>query len=65
VERPSAANPQYLLLGKGYGFSAGNFQFMGRDSAFHNVDPSQQALALSSDYHNGWLSVLLTFGIWG
>ena len=57
--------PQHLLLGKGYGFSAGDFQFMGRDSAFRNVDPSQQALALSSDYHNGWLSVLLTFGIWG
>jgi O-antigen ligase len=57
--------PEHLLLGKGYGFSSGDFEFMGGDSAFRSVDAGQQSLALSSDYHNGWLSVLLTFGIWG
>ena len=58
--------PKHLLLGKGCGFSADDFQFMGHDTAFRNVaDASQQGLALSSDYHNGWLSVLLTFGLWG
>ena len=57
--------PRHLLLGKGYGFNAEDFQFMGYDTAFHSADPSQQGLALSMDYHSGWLSVLLTFGIWG
>jgi hypothetical protein len=38
---------------------------MGRDSAFHTVDMSQQGLALSGDYHNGPLSVIIPFGIWG
>ena len=57
--------PKYLLVGKGYGFSKDDFAFMG-DTAFHqNVDASQGSLALSGDYHNGWLSVLITFGIWG
>jgi O-Antigen ligase len=56
--------PRHLLLGTGYGFAAGEYQFMG-NTAFQSSDPSQQGLALSMDYHNGWLSVLLTFGIWG
>jgi hypothetical protein len=57
--------PPHLLLGKGYSFSQEDYESMGRDSAFTSIDASQQALALSSDYHNGWLSVLITFGIWG
>jgi hypothetical protein len=57
--------PKYLLLGKGYGFSADDYEFMGRDSAFHSIDPLQGGLGLSSDYHNGWMSVLMIFGIWG
>ena len=56
--------PQHLLLGKGCSFSADDYQFMGQN-AFHSVDAGQQSLALSNDYHNGWLSVLLLFGIWG
>lgn len=56
--------PKYLLLGKGYGFVSGDFQFMGR-SAFHTNDPLQGGLGLSSDYHSGWLSVLVIFGLWG
>lgn len=57
--------PKHLLLGKGYAISAEDFQMMGYDSAFTSVDASQQGLALSSDYHNGPLSVILPFGIWG
>lgn len=57
--------PKHLLLGKGYGFSSDDFQFMGRDSAFHPNDPLQGGLGLSSDYHNGWISVLMVFGLWG
>ena len=55
----------HLLLGKGYAITREDMQFMGRDSAFRSFDPAQQALALSGDYHNGPLSVILPFGIWG
>jgi hypothetical protein len=55
----------HLLLGKGYAISMEDFEFMGRDTAFRTVDPSQQGLALAGDYHNGPLSVVIPFGIWG
>ena len=57
--------PSHLLVGKGYAITMEDFQNMGRDTAFHTVDPGQQGLALSGDYHNGPLSVILPFGIWG
>lgn len=59
--------PKYLLLGKGYAFSAETFnESMGHDAMFqNNIDASQDALALSSDFHNGPLSIVIPFGIWG
>jgi len=57
--------PQHLLLGKGYAITQEDWEFMGRDEAFHAIDPAEQSLALSGDYHNGPLSVILPFGIWG
>jgi hypothetical protein len=57
--------PSHLLVGKGYAITMEDFQLMGRDTAFHSVDASQQGLALSGDYHNGPLSVIIPFGIWG
>jgi hypothetical protein len=57
--------PSHLLLGKGYAITMEDFEDMGTDTAFHSVDASQQGLALSSDFHNGPLSVVLPFGIWG
>jgi hypothetical protein len=56
---------QHLLLGKGYAISMEDFELMGRDVAFRTVDASQQGLALAGDYHNGPLSVVIPFGIWG
>ena len=60
--------PQYLLLGKGYSLNAEDFQDIG-NGAFANlgsqIDSSQQALAISGDYHSGPLSTLIPFGIWG
>ncbi|HKW29809.1 MAG TPA: hypothetical protein VJT54_10765 [Verrucomicrobiae bacterium] len=59
--------PHYLLLGKGYVLSQRDFSFlvdpngMFRNSAFAEND----ALALSEDFHNGPLSVVIPFGIWG
>jgi hypothetical protein len=60
--------PQYLLLGKGYALSANDFQLLaGPDAAIRGVGgfAENQIMALSGGYHNGPLSVILTFGIWG
>jgi hypothetical protein len=59
--------PKYLMLGKGYAFSAETFEeSMGRGATFQKIiDPSENPLALSSDFHSGPFSVVITFGIWG
>jgi hypothetical protein len=62
--------PQYLLLGKGLAIHPEDFNsMMGMDAAMASAearfDPGQNSLALSYDYHNGPLSVLIPFGIWG
>jgi hypothetical protein len=57
--------PKHLLLGKGLAITMEDYQNMGNDSAFRAIDASQDGLALSGDYHNGILSVVLPFGLWG
>jgi hypothetical protein len=60
--------PQYLLLGKGYALHAEDFDYMGNGTFANmgaNFDASGQGLAVSMDYHNGTLSTLMPFGIWG
>jgi hypothetical protein len=58
--------PQYLFLGKGYAISPSDYEFtMGPDVYTHSVFAENQGLALAGDYHNGPLSVILPFGIWG
>ncbi|HEX7653976.1 MAG TPA: O-antigen ligase family protein, partial [Verrucomicrobiae bacterium] len=60
--------PGYLLLGKGYALRAEDFELMGSGSFAGvgvNVDATQEGLAISMDYHNGPLSTLMPFGIWG
>jgi hypothetical protein len=62
--------PQYLLLGKGYTISEQDYNYMGH-GAFAGanqsaqLDTSEQALAISSDFHSGPLTTLIPFGIWG
>jgi hypothetical protein len=55
--------PGHLLLGKGYSISQSDFQSM--NAVFHPIDEEDWGSALAGDYHNGPLSVILTFGIWG
>ncbi|HEX7617642.1 MAG TPA: hypothetical protein VF480_02865, partial [Verrucomicrobiae bacterium] len=57
--------PSHLLLGKGYAISQEDYQMMGQDATFRGINPAEQGLALSGDYHSGPLSVILPFGIWG
>jgi hypothetical protein len=59
--------PKYLLLGKGYAFSQQTFNdYMGPTATFKTtINAAEDPLALSSDFHSGPLSVVLSFGIWG
>lgn len=59
--------PKYLLLGKGYSFSAQTYSdSMGANATFKKIiDAADNPLALSSDFHSGPLSVVIPFGIWG
>jgi hypothetical protein len=62
--------PPHLLLGKGLAISpeeydemmAGNEQMEYEDG---KLDASQNGLALAADYHNGMLSLIIPFGVWG
>ena len=59
--------PQYLLLGRGFNIPQDDFESMG-GGTFANarvVDPGQNPLAMSNDFHSGPLSTLVPFGIWG
>ena len=54
--------PRYLLLGKGYGISTFDFN---QYSGTTGISGEQSFSAISSDFHNGPISVLIPFGIWG
>jgi hypothetical protein len=55
--------PSYLLLGKGYALSQTDFADM--TSRLVNIDAADWGAAIAGDYHNGPLSVIIPFGIWG
>ena len=52
--------PQYLILGKGYGFSARDLAMI-QDTRRSDKEGTE----LVGDYHNGPLSVLIPFGLFG
>lgn len=57
--------PQYLLLGKGYGFSAEEYSY-GTALGQTNPDFAESwGATMAGDYHNGPLSVIMPFGVWG
>jgi hypothetical protein len=60
--------PQHLLLGKGFAVSKMDYDLLsGSDAAIHvgSSFAENQYMALAGGYHNGPLSVILGFGIWG
>lgn len=60
--------PQHLLLGKGFALSSRDFDLLtGSDAAIRPGGDfaENQFLAVGGVYHNGQLTVLLTFGLWG
>jgi len=62
--------PPHLFLGKGLAFTSEEFdEMMSGNTALEGsaaqMDASQNPLALAGDYHNGMLSLIIPFGIWG
>jgi len=58
--------PEYLLLGKGLGLKRSDFDST-LEYTFESraISGDQIGAALAGDYHNGPLSVVIPFGIWG
>jgi hypothetical protein len=56
--------PQYLFKGKGYNLSADDL-FMAQMSQSRGLGSRWEASAYAGDYHNGPLSVVIPFGIYG
>jgi hypothetical protein len=56
--------PEYLWLGKGFGFTAADFARINRMSESSDAAENWDSTAVGN-YHNGPLSVIITFGIWG
>lgn len=56
--------PKYLLLGKGLGIDARELE---SQTAFdeRQFNPDATTFILSGDFHNGPLSTIIPFGIWG
>jgi hypothetical protein len=59
--------PKCLLLGKGYVLSPLDYEFSrGPEGSFRSATFAQNdPLALSEDFHNGPLTIIIPFGIWG
>lgn len=61
--------PENLLLGRGFTINKEDFDMIGQgtfaNAGASHVDASDEALALSGDYHSGPLSTLMPFGVWG
>lgn len=59
--------PKYLLLGKGLGFDREEHaQVVALEQGrFRSADIAAEAWILTGDYHNGPLTVLIPFGLWG
>jgi O-antigen ligase len=56
--------PRYLFRGKGYNVSPDDL-YMAQYSSMRGFSSSWESAAAAGDYHNGPLSVLIPFGIWG
>jgi hypothetical protein len=62
VVRPEI--PKYLLVGKGYAIDPTDL-YLASEAVDLGVLPNYTVAITVGDYHNGPLSVLIPFGIWG
>jgi len=56
--------PRYLLVGKGYAIDPTDL-FLAQTAAYRGQETSWAAEKVAGDYHNGPLSVIIPFGLWG
>ena len=56
--------PEYFFLGKGYAIAVNDMALTRELAQTSNVKSAEMA-SLAGDYHNGPLSVLIPFGLWG
>jgi hypothetical protein len=54
----------HFWAGKGYTASATDY-YLATESVRRGLSPDYEAMILSCDYHNGPLSIIIPFGIWG
>jgi hypothetical protein len=57
--------PRYLLKGKGYALDPGDLYMASVNSALGLGPERAEGASLAGDYHNGPLSVVIPFGLWG
>ena len=57
--------PKYFFVGKGYAISLEDWSNIQSAANANTLGGENDSLALSSDFHNGPLSVIIPFGIWG
>ncbi|HEX7862165.1 MAG TPA: O-antigen ligase family protein [Verrucomicrobiae bacterium] len=56
--------PKYLLLGKGYSLDPKDMYFA-QTHISRRIDVGYEGAVVAGDYHNGPLSIVIPFGIWG
>ncbi len=56
--------PKYLLLGKGYSFSGTDY-FLTQEAVRKGIMSAYEDVLVSGNYHNGVLTLLIPFGIFG
>lgn len=56
--------PKYLFKGKGYSISPDEL-YMAQESSLRGFAASWEGAILANDFHNGPLSILIPFGLWG
>jgi hypothetical protein len=56
--------PQYLLIGKGYALDPKDMYFSQAHISVRHYAPYEASL-VAGDYHNGPLTLIIPFGIWG
>jgi hypothetical protein len=56
--------PKYLWIGKGYAIDPKDLYFAQQNISVRTYAPFETAL-VAGDYHNGPLSLIIPFGVWG
>lgn len=56
--------PKYLLIGKGFGYDGTDYMLT-QEAVHRGLYTAYEDTLVSGNYHNGWLTILIPFGLWG